>query len=490
MTGSGSTTQTGAICAADTTARIDRPPEAAARAGSRHSTAEQSGRFSAWPVPGQPALTGGKWNADRVELQSRSAGHYLQCSPVENLHTTIVLAARATGFPVAMVNILDQWFQYTLAVSGGDRVGPMPRRKSLCDLTVRAGVPVVVPDARSDPRFADNAAVVRDFVRGYAAVPLAGRESLIIGTLCVLDEDVRVMSSEQLAGLIEFGHIIEDQLELARRLFERPNVGTMRTERLANAIADGQIKPWYQPIVDLATGRTVALEALARWRMPSGEVVEPVDFIPLAEESELIIELDLAVLREALQDLRRWRKRDPQLRMSVNLSGRHFQRPDCLLAIQQAAIAAGVPFDAVDLELTETTRLTGAMAVDLVGQLRKLGFRVWLDDFGTGWSTMESILQMPIDGVKIDQKMTAAIGTPVGDRLLRSLIGLAGDLGVQMVMEGIETQEAAQAARALGCLQAQGYLWSRPVPAADIESTLPSAHPTLPEPGGVAVGSG
>lgn len=490
MIGSVSTTQTGVLCVADTTARIDRRQESAARSRTRHSTAEQASRLSLWPVPGQPALTDRKWNADRAELQSRSAQHYLQCSPGENLHTTLVLAARATGFPVVMVNILDQWFQYTLAVSGGGRVEPMPRQKTLCDLTVRTGVPVVVPDAGIDPRFADNSAVVRSLVRGYAAVPLAGRESFIIGTLCVLDENVRVMSSEQLAALVEFGHIIEDQLELARRLFERPEAGTMRTERLANAIADGQIKPWYQPIVDLATGRTVALEALARWRMPSGEVVQPVDFIPLAEESELIIELDLAVLREALQDLRKWRKRDPHLRMSVNLSGRHFQRPDCVSAIQQAAITAGVPCDAVDLELTETTRLTGAMAVDLVGQLRKLGFRVWLDDFGTGWSSMESILQMPIDGVKIDHKMTAAIGTPVGDRLVSSLIALAGDLGLQMVLEGVETQEAAQAARALGCRQAQGYLWSRPVPAADIESALRYACPTLQEPGGVAVNSG
>ena len=229
--------------------------------------------------------------------------------------------------------------------------------------------------------------------------------------------------------------------------------------------------PWYQSVVDLTTGETVAYEALARWQHPSGDVDDPRQFVQVAEDSDLIVELDLEVIRQALSDLSRWQRTTPALRMSVNLSARHFDHPETVRRLRTAAANAGVSPEAVHLELTETMRLTPGRTriAGVVQQLRDIGFRVWLDDFGTGWAALDHLLWLQVDGIKIDRAVTVALGTPIGDALTQAVTGLAKALGLRTTIEGIETQHSADLSRARGCDYGQGYLWAQPFPAKVID---------------------
>jgi EAL domain-containing protein (putative c-di-GMP-specific phosphodiesterase class I) len=405
--------------------------------------------------------------------QTRSAQHYLIEGPLaRRLQTTVALAARALDFPVAMVNILDQDFRHTISLVGVGDLISSPREEAMCDAVVRGGTPVVVPDAGLDARFADLPGVTAGDVRAYVGVPLTGREGLVVGSICVMDPRGRQVEEAQVQRLVQFGTVVEDQLDLMRRLHDMRSAGASATAQLETAIRTGQIVPWYQPIIDLRTGATTAFEALARWQHPSGRLEDPGVFVPLAEDSDLIIDLDLAVMRQAMVDFNRWQEQYPQARMSINLSARHFQHTETLSDIHATAVQAGVPPDRIDLELTETSRLISHAAAGTgVARLREQGFAMWLDDFGTGWSSLEYLMQLPVNGIKIDRVVTVALGTRIGNAVTRAVTGLAGELELSTTMEGVATVEHADAARRLGCDYAQGYLWSKPMPAAQIFDT-------------------
>jgi len=406
--------------------------------------------------------------------RARSARHYLMDGPLmDRLETTLVLISRSMGFPVVSVNIVDEDSQHSISLFGADHGDAISRVEAFCDTAVRSGRPLQVQDATADPRFNRFPAVLSGEIGAYLGVPLTGRESLIVGTVCVIDPHPRTLGAEHQARLLEFGRIVEDQLDLIRRLKEQRLDGQVATTDLTRAIRDGEIVPWYQPVVHLTTGDTVAFEALARWEHNSGAIDDPRQFVPMAEDSDLIIELDLAVMRQALVDLSRWRHTNPSLRMAVNLSARHFDHQDCVEKLLAAAAAAGVPPASVDLELTETTRpSTGYRHVaDAVQELRDSGFGVWLDDFGTGWSSLDHLLWLRVDGIKIDRAVTIALGTPIGDALTQAVTGLADALALRTTIEGIETQRSADLARARGCDYGQGYLWAPPEPAASINNT-------------------
>ncbi len=382
------------------------------------------------------------------------------------------------GFPTAMVNILDEDTQHTITQVGlVDRI-TTPREDALCDEVIRTGRPMVIEDAASDSRFGHSRWVSSGALRTFVGVPLMGRESLPIGVICVVDPEPRQVDADQLARLIEFGKVVEDQLDLMRRLKGQLQQGAVATAELARAIRLGEIVPWYQGTVELSTGRVVGYEALARWVRPSGEVVSPNSFIPLAEDSDLIIDLDLAVIGQAMADLHRWQISDPALRMSVNLSSRHFDRPDWITTVTAAVTTAGVRPESVSLELTETEHLPAGDSDGMfVDQLQQRGFRVLLDDFGTGWSSLEYLLRLPADGIKIDRVMSLALGTPIGDALVGAIARLARNLNLSLTVEGIETPRQAALALAMGCQFGQGYLWSRPVPAADVAGRSAPAGP-------------
>ena len=411
--------------------------------------------------------------------RERSARRYLiDDSLTSRLSTTLLLAARALDFPNALVNILDADHQHTISSATGSDREVLERSEAFCDVVVRTTGPLVVQDAARDPRFADYRSVVSGEIGTYLGIPLLGRESLVVGSMCVIDPQARKVSADHIVRLTEFAAIVEDQLDLIRRLNELRQCGMEAMAPLAVAVDLGEIVPWFQPIIELATGRTVGYEALARWEHPDGRVDEPDTFVPLAEDSDLVIDLDLSVMRQALRHLRELRRSDPQLRMSINLSGRHFQHPDWFAGICREIDEAGIGAEAVDLELTETLQMAaGPCDGAMVNQLRERGFGVVLDDFGTGWSSLEYLLRLPANGIKLDRAVSAALGSTVGDALIRAVTGLARDLGLITVIEGIETAEQARQARLLGCDFAQGFYWSGPLPAADLPGAASLAGP-------------
>jgi EAL domain-containing protein (putative c-di-GMP-specific phosphodiesterase class I) len=238
------------------------------------------------------------------------------------------------------------------------------------------------------------------------------------------------------------------------------------------AIGAGEIVPWYQPIVDLASGTVTGVEALARWQRPGGPVV-PAEFIPLAEDAGLVIELDLAVIRRALADLAGWQRLRPGFELNVNVSGRHLDAPtgaaDLIAAVASGRVAAGT----VCVELTETVRpVTADRGAAGLAALRGAGMSVWLDDFGSGYYNLRDLIGLPVDGFKFDRAFTAQLDLPRTAPLLGALTAAAHRMGLLVTLEGIETAAQASAARDLGCDLGQGYFWSRPVPAAEVPGLL------------------
>ena len=409
--------------------------------------------------------------------QGRSARHYLTSGEfASRVQTTVALAARSLGYPIAMVNILDDTHQHTITALGATPPEKLPRRLAFCDTVVRNGEPVVV---RTDPTpvdFVERLDATDLEIGTYVGVPLVGRESLVVGTLCLIDPLDREVPAADLEKLSEYARIVEDQLDLARRLADQRAEPSIATARICAAVREGFIVPWYQPILSLDSGRVAGFEALARWVQPDGTVVDPARFVPLAEDSDLIIDLDLAIISAAVAQLGRWQLTDPDLRMSVNVSGRHFQQPDGVARILEVCRSAPTTPGTIDIELTESAQIPVAGSMHSMEALRDDGLHIWLDDFGTGWSALDYLLRMPINGIKIDQALTASIGSRVGDAVLGTVTHLAAELELEVIAEGIQTVEQADRARHLGITHGQGFLWSPAMPASAAGDFLRADH--------------
>lgn len=243
------------------------------------------------------------------------------------------------------------------------------------------------------------------------------------------------------------------------------SVSTADARELRRAIRAGEIIGWYQPIIDLATGDVRGVEALARWVRADG-VVPPAEFIPVAERSDLVIELDLAVIRGALADLAGWQRLRPGFELNVNLSGRHLDSPTALGEVIAAVEAAGVDPGTIAVELTETSRPDAVdRGVPGLDALRERGLSLWLDDFGSGYYDLRDLIRLPVDGIKFDRAFAAGLALPRTAPLIGGLTAAAHQMGMLVTLEGIETAAQASTARELGCDLGQGFLWSRPVPA-------------------------
>ncbi len=239
---------------------------------------------------------------------------------------------------------------------------------------------------------------------------------------------------------------------------------------LRRAIQAGELVPWYQPIIELATGAVTGVEALARWIRPGG-MVPPARFIPVAERDDLIIDLDLAVIRHALVDLHRWQRLHPGFELNINLSGRHLDSPAGVAGVIAAVESAGVPARTVAVELTETTRPAAAdQSTAGLDALREHGLALWLDDFGAGYYDLRDLIRLPLDGIKFDRTFTGQLALPRTAPLLGALTAAAHQMGMRVTLEGIETSAQASAGRELDCDLGQGFLWSQPVPAEQVES--------------------
>ncbi len=237
---------------------------------------------------------------------------------------------------------------------------------------------------------------------------------------------------------------------------------------LRRAIDRAEFELHYQPIVTLGRGALAGFEALIRWRHPERGLVLPMEFIPLAEETGMIIDIGNWVFYEACRQLKKWqglRSTECNLKMSVNFSARQISRPDALAFIQQVLADTGVDPKCLCIEITESLLMENPESViTTLHQLHSLGISIYLDDFGTGYSSLSYLHKFPIDTLKIDRSFIRNLGHQGHqDEIVRSILMLAESLKIGIIAEGVETEEQADQLRIMGGRYAQGYLFSRPL---------------------------
>ena len=246
---------------------------------------------------------------------------------------------------------------------------------------------------------------------------------------------------------------------------------------LRRALEKEEFRVFYQPIVSLETRRVCEVEALVRWEHPVRGLVPPGDFIPLAEETGLIVPLGLWVLWEACQQGRAWQqshRAGPPLRVSVNVSARQLQQPDLVAQVAQVLAGTGLAPACLKLEITESVMMLDAdETIPRLHALRALGVHLAVDDFGTGYSSMAYLSSLPIDTLKIDRSFVTKMGRSEDDAaIVRAIVTLAKTLSLQITCEGIETADQLAHLCSLDCDQGQGYHFSRPLPAAECAALL------------------
>ncbi|SOD90709.1 EAL domain-containing protein [Caenispirillum bisanense] len=239
---------------------------------------------------------------------------------------------------------------------------------------------------------------------------------------------------------------------------------------LRHAVERGQLRLLYQPKIDLASGRVAGMEALVRWQHPELGLVSPAQFIPVAEDTGVIVAIGDWVMTEACRQTRIWHDAGhTDLVVAVNVSGRQFRVHDLTRRVRAAIDGAGLTPSCLEVEITESAVMSDvADAVRMLGEWRDMGASVAIDDFGTGYSSLGTLRQLPLSTLKIDQSFVRHMPDRAADRAVaRTIVDLARALDLNVVAEGIETEEHAAVLRDLGCDLGQGYLYARPLPPAD-----------------------
>ncbi|MBK7908579.1 MAG: EAL domain-containing response regulator [Gemmatimonadetes bacterium] len=241
-------------------------------------------------------------------------------------------------------------------------------------------------------------------------------------------------------------------------------------EQIGEAISRGEIIPWFQPKVEVATGRLAGVEALARWMHPTRGMIGPGAFIPVIETTPLMDALSQSMLTQALTWVRKWEKVGLSITVSVNLPGGALADPSLADRLTKLVRSIGVEPAALVVEVTETTvSRERALAIETLARLRMAGFGLSLDDYGTGYASMEMLKTMPVTEVKVDRRFVhGASKDPKATAVLGSLLELASGLSLEAVAEGVETQEDLVLLEALECPYAQGYVIAKPMSGDDL----------------------
>ncbi|WP_311739823.1 EAL domain-containing protein [Bradyrhizobium sp. CB1015] len=331
-----------------------------------------------------------------------------------------------------------------------------------------------IVDYVTDP--AADAASLAEAIHGALSEPFdLGDHQVIVGTsigIAIAPQDGAdcdtILRSADLAlysaksggrGAFRFFEPELDQLLRARRNLERD---------LRKALARSEFELHYQPFVNLKSGETCGFEALLRWHHPERGLVSPGEFIPVAEETGLILPLGEWVLRTACAEAAKWRS---DLKIAINLSPAQFRSKELVSTIAGALAASAIASDRLELEVTETVIMHDSGTVfAALSQLRELGVRIALDDFGTGYSSLSFLQKFPFDKIKIDRSFVSELSSPTEEphRIARAVVQFATSLGKTSTAEGVETAEQLDILRQEGCVEAQGFHLSPPMRASTI----------------------
>ena len=265
------------------------------------------------------------------------------------------------------------------------------------------------------------------------------------------------------------------------RFFELEMDARMRARRaleldLHKAIVNGEFELYYQPVIDVKTGQITCCEALVRWHHPERGMIPPLEFIPVAEETGLIVPLGEWVLRQACAEAAGWPK---HVAVAVNVSPAQFKSRNLVPTVINALAASGLPAGRLELEITELVLMQETEgAIGILQQFHALGIRVAMDDFGTGYSSLGYLRSFPFDRIKIDQSFIHDLSTKDDSiAIIRAVVGLSSSLGIRTTAEGVETEEQLARLTSEGCSEVQGFLFSRPQPAAAVARMLREQAP-------------
>jgi EAL domain-containing protein (putative c-di-GMP-specific phosphodiesterase class I) len=242
---------------------------------------------------------------------------------------------------------------------------------------------------------------------------------------------------------------------------------------LRRAIDQNQLVLFYQPQIDLASRRIIGAEALIRWQDPERGMISPEEFIPLAEETGLIVPIGRWVIQTACDQAKRWQNLGcPPIPIAVNISGRQFKQPAFVDMLVDIVESSGLDPQWLELEITESVVMENVdEAIMTLIDLKMRGFQLAIDDFGTGYSSLSYLKRFPISKLKIDRSFVNDIATDDNDAaIVSSIIALTKSMGLQVIAEGVETEDQVRFLVERGCLQGQGFLFSRPLPCDEFEN--------------------
>ena len=412
--------------------------------------------------PTEPKPASDVWlhHAEADRLGSLASYKVLDTSPEPAYDALTALAARLCDAPAAAVVLVDaerQWFKSKRGLSADET----PRTMSICSDVVATGVPIAVPDARRQRRYRRNPLVTGSpYIRAYLGVPLIGRDGLPLGALCVIDVEPRQFTQRHVTTLRSLAEQVMVLLEQRRRdhsdgLMSEDLLADARDPvRLRRALDNGELVPYFQPLVDIHTGQPHQLEALLRWQHPEHGPLPPQSFLPAVSAGALIVPVGRAMLDSSLAQLAELRRERIVLPggVAVNVASGQLSRPGMARDVLAALNRHSLPGTQLTVEITEATALGDlAVARNELEALVAIGVHVVIDDYGVGWSNLTRLLQLPVHGLKIDREIAAAV---VADRraaaMVASTVMLANELGLE-VAEGIENEQVRDHLAQAGC---------------------------------------
>lgn len=432
---------------------------------------------------------------ERMAYEDKLTGLPNRHALLRDLHARIAAAkAEESGFALLFLDLA--WFKHindTYGHTVGDELlQEVARRlrelcRGLAASISRFGgdeFVLLLPNAAAPEAAAAFAQdILRELERPFA---LDGREHYLSGSIGIAiypydsrDPDMLIRCAD--SAMYESKRDRQGYIRFYRPAVARNMSAFIGLEnRLRKAIKEGQFAVHYQPIVQLGNGETVGLEALARWNDPERGLLMPGEFIAVAEETGLIVSLGEQILEQVCAQMQEWERRGLQVTVALNVTSRQFTDSRFIAELGRIAHRHGVDMRNIELEVIERALLADVQeAARRIEALRALGVRVAIDDFGTGYSSLAYLKNLPIDAVKVDARFTQDITRQPRDQaILRAIVSLCRDLGLELVAEGIETEEQRALLNGMGCHLGQGYLYSGPLPARLVE-------PRLAELGGV-----